>query len=93
MLLCAGVTIGKRYARTDELGVPFALTVDYDTTRDGNLKGTVTLRERDSTEQVRLPIIEVIAVVNKLCMTAGEGLTWKELKEKYPLQAASAAIE
>ena len=89
----AGVTIGKRYARTDELGVPFALTVDYDTTRDGDLNGTVTLRERDSTEQVRLPITEVIVVVNKLCMTSEGGWTWKDLKEKYPLQAAPATDE
>ncbi len=32
--------IGKRYARTDEIGIPFAITVDYDTIKDG----TVTLR-------------------------------------------------
>jgi glycyl-tRNA synthetase len=89
----AGVTIGKRYARTDELGVPFAITVDYDTTRDGDLKGTVTLRERDSMEQVRLPITEVIPVVNKLCLVSGEGLTWADLKEKYPLQAPAATEE
>lgn len=44
-----GVSIGKRYARTDELGVPFAVTVDRRTLEDG----TVTLRERDSTVQAR----------------------------------------
>lgn len=38
-----------RYARTDELGVPFAVTVDYDSIQDG----TVTLRERDTTSQVK----------------------------------------
>ena len=42
-------SIGKRYARTDELGVPFAVTVDYTTISDQ----TVTLRDRDSMEQVR----------------------------------------
>lgn len=47
----AGTTIGKRYARTDELGVPYDITVDRETT-DGD--GTVTLRERDSTGQVSL---------------------------------------
>lgn len=87
------MTIGKRYARTDELGVPFAVTVDYDTTRDGDLKGTVTLRERDSTEQVRIPISEVIPTVNKLCMTSGDGCSWEDLKKKYPLQAAPSADE
>lgn len=47
--LHAGTTIGRRYARTDEIGVPFAITVDYKTLSDG----TVTLRERDTMAQVR----------------------------------------
>lgn len=42
------MSIGRRYARTDELGVPFGLTIDRQTLEDG----TVTLRERDSTAQV-----------------------------------------
>ena len=37
-------SVGRRYARVDEVGVPFAVTVDFDTLTDG----TVTLRERDS---------------------------------------------
>ena len=44
----AGTTVGKRYARTDELGVPFGITVDGQTFEDT----TVTVRERDSTKQV-----------------------------------------
>jgi len=47
-----GTTIGKRYARTDELGIPFAITVDRDTVDAGSKQGTVTIRERDSTSQV-----------------------------------------
>lgn len=43
-----GTSIGKRYARTDEIGIPYAVTVDYLTLEDQ----TVTLRERDSMEQV-----------------------------------------
>jgi glycyl-tRNA synthetase (class II) len=46
----AGTSIGKRYARTDELGVPYDITVDGDTTEKD---GTVTLRERDTTGQAR----------------------------------------
>lgn len=42
------MTIGKRYARTDEIGVPFAVTVDYATLKDD----TVTVRERDTMAQV-----------------------------------------
>jgi len=42
-------TIGRRYARADEIGVPLSITVDYQTKRDG----TVTLRDRDTWTQVR----------------------------------------
>jgi glycyl-tRNA synthetase len=42
-------TIGKRYARADEIGVPISITVDYQTAKDG----TVTLRDRDTWQQVR----------------------------------------
>ncbi len=49
-------SIGKRYARADEIGVPFCITVDYQTLRDN----TVTLRDRDSTEQERIHIDDLI---------------------------------
>ena len=51
--------IGKRYRRQDEIGTPFCVTVDYDTLEDG----TVTIRERDSAEQKRIPITEVKSFV------------------------------
>jgi glycyl-tRNA synthetase len=47
--------IGRRYRRQDEIGTPFGITIDYDTMSDD----TVTLRFRDSMEQVRLPITEL----------------------------------
>ncbi|MEL3909260.1 MAG: glycine--tRNA ligase [Treponemataceae bacterium] len=47
--------IGKRYRRQDETGTPFCVTVDYETKEDK----TVTLRFRDSMEQVRVPIAEL----------------------------------
>ena len=43
--------IGRRYRRQDEIGTPFCVTVDGDTVEDG----TVTVRDRDTTEQVRIP--------------------------------------
>jgi glycyl-tRNA synthetase len=43
-------SVGKRYARMDEIGVPFAITVDYDTMKDNS----VTLRERDTMQQKRV---------------------------------------
>jgi glycyl-tRNA synthetase len=85
----AGTTIGKRYARTDELGVPFALTVDYDTLSDGELKDTVTLRERDTTEQVRVPIKEVCRVLQDLCNPLAQ-VDWKDIQQRYPAQAPPA---
>ncbi|MFZ9669849.1 MAG: glycine--tRNA ligase, partial [Solirubrobacterales bacterium] len=47
-----GGSIGKRYRRQDEIGTPYGVTVDHQTMEDG----TVTLRDRDSLEQERLPI-------------------------------------
>jgi glycyl-tRNA synthetase len=54
-----GVTIGKRYARTDEIGVPFAITIDHRTLDDE----TVTVRERDSCDQIRVPTAEVVDLI------------------------------
>ena len=48
-------SIGRRYARADESGVPVCFTVDYDTLKDE----TVTLRDRDTREQQRVPISEL----------------------------------
>ncbi|MCD4740279.1 glycine--tRNA ligase [archaeon] len=48
-------SIGKRYSRGDEIGVPFGVTVDFDTLEDN----TVTVRERDSTKQERVLIEEL----------------------------------
>lgn len=47
--------IGRRYRRMDEAGTPFCICVDYETKDDQ----TVTIRERDSMEQVRMPMAEV----------------------------------
>ncbi len=56
-------SIGKRYRREDEIGTPFCITVDFDTVGDAE-KGieadhAVTIRERDSMSQVRVPISEL----------------------------------
>lgn len=54
-------SIGKRYRRQDAIGTPFCLTVDEDTLE----KGTVTVRERDSMEQVTLKLEEVISYIKE----------------------------
>ena len=54
--------IGRRYRRQDEVGTPYGITVDFDTLGEEKpeLKGTVTLRERDSMQQTRVPIAEIL---------------------------------
>ncbi|KAL7536185.1 hypothetical protein ACHAXR_006966 [Thalassiosira sp. AJA248-18] len=70
--------LGRRYARVDEIGVPFAVTVDFDTLTDG----TVTLRERDSMAQIRLPKSDVTRLV--FDFVHGR-FTWEEATAKYPV--------
>ena len=56
----SGGSIGKRYRRQDEAGTPFGITVDHDTLDDN----TVTLRDRDTMEQVRVPIDKVSEMIS-----------------------------
>ena len=54
-------SIGKRYRREDEIGTPFCITYDFDTENDG----CVTVRDRDTMEQVRIPLSEVKEYIRK----------------------------
>jgi glycyl-tRNA synthetase len=54
-------SIGRRYARADEVGIPLGITVDYDTLNDG----TVTIRDRDTWKQVRSRIDELPELLRK----------------------------
>ena len=67
-------SIGKRYARADEIGVPFCITVDYQTLEDN----TVTLRFRDTTEQVRVKVEELKDTLRKL---HNEEIKFEDLKK------------
>lgn len=67
----SGVSIGKRYARNDELGTPFGITIDFESAKDGS----VTLRERDSTKQVRGSVEEIIKAIKEIVY---EGVSWTE---------------
>jgi len=62
------ISIGKRYCRTDELGVPFAITIDHRTIGHTSTPkdGTVTVRERDSCEQVRIKVDDVAKFIADL---------------------------
>jgi glycyl-tRNA synthetase len=54
-------SIGKRYRRQDEIGTPFCVTIDFDTLNDDQ----VTVRERDSMEQQRIPIAGLVEYLRK----------------------------
>ena len=58
----ASGAIGRRYRRSDEVGIPFCITVDFETIEED---GAVTVRDRDTTEQVRIPLDEVIPYLSK----------------------------
>jgi glycyl-tRNA synthetase len=53
--------IGKRYRREDEIGTPFCVTVDFDTEEDG----AVTIRDRDTMEQVRVKLEDVRSYIEE----------------------------
>jgi glycyl-tRNA synthetase len=64
-------SIGRRYRRQDEVGTPFCVTVDHETLEQADHDtATVTLRDRDSTEQARVAVGDLVAVLSEL--RAGE---------------------
>ncbi|CBI15763.3 hypothetical protein VitviT2T_025585 [Vitis vinifera] len=77
-----GTSIGKRYARTDELGVPLAITVDS--------TSSVTIRERDSKDQIRVSVEEVASVVKEV--TDGQS-TWADVLWRYPTHSSASVDE
>ena len=54
-------SIGKRYRRQDEIGTPFSICYDFDSLEDG----CVTVRDRDTMEQVRLPIADLVSYIEE----------------------------
>lgn len=82
----SSATIGRRYARNDELGTPFACTLDFASLS----KGTMTLRERDSTAQRIGAIDEVIEVIKLLC----EGqITWDGACQRLPAYSGEQSLD
>ncbi len=59
-------SVGKRYARQDEIGTPYCITIDYDTVEEGENKNTVTIRDRNTTEQKRVSVDNLSQVLQKL---------------------------
>ncbi|PWY70175.1 glycyl-tRNA synthetase [Aspergillus heteromorphus CBS 117.55] len=73
----SSASIGKRYARNDELGTPFGVTVDFQSVKDD----TFTLRDRDSTKQVRASEDEIAQAIKAL--VEGEE-TWEDVRKRLP---------
>ena len=55
-------TIGKRYRRNDEIGIPYSVTIDFDTLEDQ----TVTVRDRDTMTQIRIPVADLNETIGSL---------------------------
>ena len=72
----SGQSVGKRYARTDECGIPYAFTIDFDTLE----QNTITMRELDSMKQIKLPMSDATAVLNKL---SKQTATWGQMIAYY----------
>ena len=81
--------IGRLYRRQDEVGTPYCVTVDVQTVGDPGKgeagDGRVTIRDRDSMEQIRVPAEDVEAVFERLLAGAG----WAEAAGRYPPQKAT----
>ncbi|PHH72620.1 hypothetical protein CDD83_4904 [Cordyceps sp. RAO-2017] len=77
----SSASIGKRYSRNDELGTPLGITVDFQTLQDG----TVTLRDRDSTAQVRAGEAKILDAVRSL---VDGSKSWDAIAAELPNQRA-----
>lgn len=73
----SSASIGKRYSRNDELGTPLGITIDFQSVQDK----TYTLRDRDSTKQVRADEPTILAAIKSL--VNGEK-TWADIEKELP---------
>lgn len=81
----SSASIGKRYARNDELGTPFGITIDFDSVKDES----VTLRDRDSTKQVRGSLEDIVEAIKDI---AYNNVSWTDGTSKLtPFDSQSEA--
>jgi glycyl-tRNA synthetase len=73
----SGGSIGRRYARADEIGIPFCITIDFDSLK----KKDVTIRERDTGKQVRVKISEL------------KNIVWDLVSEEIPFVKAGKLVK
>ena len=79
-------TVGRRYARADELGIPFGVTIDFQTLMDES----VTVRDRDSMGQIRVPLTSLKEL---LLMLVHEQIDWSRVLTRYPSVQMAAEEE
>jgi len=73
-------SIGRRYARTDEVAIPYGITIDFDTVN--KVPHTVTLRERNSTKQVRCDMELIPQLIHDL--VKGRKM-WESVESEFGL--------
>ena len=73
----SSASIGRRYSRQDQIGTPFAITVDFESIQ----RNTYTLRERDSMAQVRATEAEIVAAI--VSMVNGDE-DWESVAQRLP---------
>lgn len=74
----SSATIGKRYSRNDELGTPLGITIDFQTVKDD----TITLRDRDSTRQVRAAEDKILEAIDALVKGKKQ---WSDIEKELPV--------
>jgi len=79
----SSAAIGRRYVRMDKQGVPFALTIDFESLKDGS----VTLRDRDTCEQVRLP--QEADIPSLLADLSTMNKRWSDVTKEYKVVHAA----
>jgi glycyl-tRNA synthetase len=81
--------IGKLYRRQDEVGTPFCVTVDVQTVGDEQAAPDhkVTIRERDSMQQIRVPLADMEALMPELMAAK-----WADVSKRYPAQQAPSGV-
>jgi glycyl-tRNA synthetase len=79
-------SVGRRYSRADELGIPFGATVDFQTLLDD----TVTLRDRNTMAQVRVPLSRLNGLLQQLI---AETISWDLVMARYPIVHAGGEEE
>lgn len=83
----SATSIGKKYSRLDEIGVPYCVTVDSLSVMDKS----ITIRERDSMKQIRLPVSDF---VDRVALNLLRGVvSWEELRTLYPAVEECNLIE